>query len=123
MLLTAAAVALCLAGCQSSNDPPTSAACDQVSLQTTIETFLHESDSHLESLDALECSGDWAVVQATLTDDAAKPVEQEFVFARIGENWVLKAPESVCGSPSADDTRPADAEIPAELWAQACLIT
>ncbi|MDO8731855.1 MAG: hypothetical protein Q7L55_04685 [Actinomycetota bacterium] len=122
LLLIASAAALCLAGCSSSADSPPLAACNQASLQTTIDAFLHESQSHLDSFDKLDCSGQWALVQASVTDEGSKPAKQVFVFARSGQNWILKAPESVCGSPSADDSRPADAEIPADLWPQACLI-
>ncbi|MDP2014336.1 MAG: hypothetical protein Q8L05_08940 [Actinomycetota bacterium] len=122
MLVAVIAGMLFLAGCQSSSDSSPLTTCDQASLQTTIETFLHESDAHLDSFDQLKCSGEWAAVQATLTENASQPVQQDFIFARSGENWILKAPEIVCGSPSADNSRPADAEIPEDLWAQACLI-
>ena len=121
-MIAATAGLLCVAGCQSSSDAPTTAACDQASLHTTIETFLHESDAHLDSFDQLNCSGEWAAVQATLTEGADAPAQQVFIFARSGENWILKAPEVVCGSPTADNSRPTDAEIPADLWAEACLI-
>lgn len=114
--------ALLLAGCGSSDDPAATATCDQASLQSAIESILHESASTFDSLDQLECSGDWALVKATITEEAAAPRQEIFVFARSGENWILKAPEIVCGSPTADDSRPDDAEIPADLWPQACLI-
>lgn len=61
------------------------------------------------------------MVQATLTDDAAAKVQESFIFARIGDNWVLKAPEIVCGTPTSDNSRPADAELPEDLWEQTCL--
>ena len=87
-----------------------------------MDDFLHESQTRLDSFDALECSGDWALVQATVTEDGGKPGAQTFIFNRNGENWILKAPEIVCGSPTADNSRPADAEVPAALWPKACLI-
>ena len=122
LLLTAAAGGLCIAGCQSTAASTPSVPCDQASLQTTIDTFFHESDMQMDSFDKLDCSGDWAAVLATVSEAADKPAQQTFVFARSGEDWILKAPEIVCGSPTADNTRPSDAEIPADLWPQACLI-
>ncbi len=122
ILIATSAGLLLLAGCSSSPSQPPSSACDQESLEITIETFLHESQSHLDTFDSLQCSGEWALVQATLTDDAAAKVQEPFLFARIGENWVLKAPEVVCGTPTPDNSRPADAELPEDLWEQSCLI-
>jgi len=115
------AAALLLTGCQSSSQTGATATCDQASLQSTIETILHESSAHFDSFDQLECSGEWALVNATITEEAAQPVAETFVFERSGENWILKAPEIVCGSATADDSRPADAALPADLWPQVCL--
>ena len=122
LVLTVAAGGLCIAGCQSTDASTPNALCDQASLQATIDTFFHESDMRLDSLDKLDCSGDWAAVQATVSEAGDKPAKQTFVFARSGGDWILKAPEIVCGSPTADNSRPSDAEIPADLWPQACLI-
>lgn len=122
VLIAASAGVLCLAACSSSSPAPPAASCDQASLQSTIETFLHESATHLDSFDQLHCSGEWAAVQATVTEDSGKPAKQVFIFARTGENWILKAPEIVCGSATADNSYPKDAEIPGDLWAEACLI-
>jgi hypothetical protein len=120
MVVVTSAAVLCLSACQSSSETASTATCDQASLQTTIETFFHESQSHLDSINQLDCSGDWAAVQATVTEDGGKPAEQVFIFARTGENWILKAPEIVCGSSTADGSRPADAEIPADIWEESC---
>ena len=87
-----------------------------------MDAFFHESQTKLDSFDRLDCSGDWALVQATVTEDAGKPASQTFIFARSGQDWILKAPEIVCGSPTADGSRPADAQVPASLWSKACLI-
>ena len=122
MAMAASAAVLCLAGCQSAPDTPPQATCDQASLQSTMDDFFQDSQTHLDSFDKLDCSGDWALVQATVTEDAGKPGAQTFIFVRSGENWILKAPEIVCGSPTADNSRPADAQVPVDLWPKACLI-
>ncbi len=61
-------------------------------------------------------------MQATVTEDAGEPSKQIFIFARSGADWILKAPEIVCGSPTPDGSYPKDAQIPQDLWAQSCLI-
>ena len=74
------------------------------------------------ALPIFTCSGDWAFVTADLSDSAssAPPDADEFIFRRDGDNWILKAPETVCGTFQPGDARPSDAEVPEDLWPQAC---
>ncbi len=110
-----------IAACQSTPAPQASSGCDEATLSSSIEMFLHESDLHLVGLSGLRCSGDWAFVSAGLQDAQGVASSEPYIFQRSGENWVLKAPEIVCGTPSADDSRPVDALVPADLWPDACL--
>lgn len=110
-----------LAACQSAPAPQASVGCDEPTLTSSIEMFLHESDQHLVGLSGLRCSDDWAFVSAGLQDAQGAKSSEPYIFQRVGENWVLKAPEIVCGTPTADDTRPVDALVPADLWSDACL--
>jgi hypothetical protein len=113
---------LALTACQSTPSEPTgSTACDQSTIQGTIDMFLHESNMHISSFDSLKCAPSWAYAQATVTDEQGVVVQEEYIFELVGENWVLKAPETVCGTPSTDGERPGDALVPAELWSDLCL--
>ncbi len=82
--------------------------------------ILHDSDMTLTSVDAVECSGEWAVVHATLSGDGASAVSEPSIFERVGADWVLKAPENVCGTFALGDARPNDAVVPETLWESGC---
>ncbi|MFA7324119.1 MAG: hypothetical protein WC005_07165 [Candidatus Nanopelagicales bacterium] len=112
---------LALAACQSAPEPTLGVACDEATLSSTIDMFLHESDQHLLGIEEPKCSGDWALVEASLEDQQRVQTHETYVFERAGDNWVLKAPEIVCGSPTTDGQRPVDALVPEDLWASACL--
>ena len=111
-----------LVACQSGTPESTSTtACDQSNIQATIDMFLHESNLHVTSFESLNCAPGWAYAKATVTDDQGVATQEAYIFQVVGDNWVLKAPEIVCGSPTADGERPVDAPVPVELWSQACL--
>lgn len=110
-----------LAACQSAPEPQATVGCDDATLSSSIEMFLHESDQHLEGVSGLRCVGAWAFLEASLSGGQDAPSTEQYLFQRVGENWVLKSPEIVCGTPSSDDSRPVDALVPAELWPDACL--
>ncbi len=111
-----------LAACQAGTpDTASSTACDQPTIQGTIDMFLHESNLHVMSFDSLKCAPGWAYAQATVADDQGVASKEDYVFEVVGDNWILKAPEIVCGSATADGERPVDALVPAELWSDACL--
>ena len=110
-----------LAACSSgSADQPISTACDQPTIENTIDMFLHESEMHITSFESLKCSGDWAYAKAAVMDAQDAATKETYLFQRTGVNWVLKAPETVCGSVTGDGARPVDTEVPADLWSQAC---
>ena len=82
--------------------------------------FLHESELHVTSFESLKCSGDWAYAEAAVEDAQGAATNESYLFQRIGVNWVLKAPEGVCGSTSGDGARPIDTEVPQDLWQEGC---
>ena len=114
-----AVTALVLSGC-SGTSAPIDASCDAETLRSTFEMILHDSDMTLTSVDSVECSGEWAVVHATLTGDGASGVSEPSIFERVGADWVLKAPEGVCGTFVSGDARPNDAVVPEALWESGC---
>jgi hypothetical protein len=121
-VLVSCASLLVLTACQSTTpDSSGGTACDQPTIQGTIDMFLHESNLHVSSFDSLKCAPQWAFAQATVTDDQGVSSQEDYIFQVVGDNWILKAPEIVCGSPTADGTRPVDAQVPEELWDMACL--
>ena len=113
---------LVLTACQSGEPESTGGpACDQTMIEGTIDMFLHESNLHITSFDSLSCAPGWAYAQVTVTDNQDAQMQENFLFQVVGQNWVLKSPEIVCGSPTTDGTRSADALVPSELWDSACL--
>jgi len=114
---------LFLGACQSATPEQTaSTACDQTTMETTIGMFLHESEMEMTSFDSLKCSGDWAYAKASVKDAQGVASNESYLFQRTGDNWVLKAPESVCGSATGDGSKPVDSAIPDDLWQEACLV-
>lgn len=71
--------------------------------------MVEESDLMVESVDAVRCSGAWSVVDVTVA--GAESSTETFVFLKVGESWVLKAPETACGGGEA---------IPEDLAAEIC---
>lgn len=114
-----AVAALILSGCSGSSAQP-DASCDTETLRSTFEMILHDSEITLASVDAVECSGNWAVVFATLSGEGASGASEPSIFERVGADWVLKAPESVCGTFVPGDARPNDAAVPEALWESGC---
>ncbi len=110
-----------LSGCSGSSAQP-DASCDSGTLQSTFEMILHDSDMTLASVDSVECSGEWAVMHATLSGEGASGASEPSIFERVGADWVLKAPENVCGTFAPGDARPNDAVVPESLWESGCSI-
>ena len=96
--------------------------CDQAAFTDTLDHIFSESDTALEGIDSFECKGEWALVRLKLAA-GSEGVEDQVIFKRDGDAWILKAAETVCGTVEPGGSRPADAEITEELWAQACTTT
>lgn len=114
-----AVAALMLSGCSGSSAQP-DASCDSETLRSTFEMILHDSDMTLASVESVECSAQWALVFATLTGEGASGESEPSIFERVGADWVLKAPENVCGTFVPGDARPTDAAVPEALWERGC---
>lgn len=131
---------LLLAGCSAASDSGHSSgdesghaasgsACDEASVGDTLGHIVGEARMVVASIDSLDCSGDWAFATASLADaDADAPASEGaegmvdvFLLQRDGDIWVLKARETACGAVSPGGPRPADAQVPADLWELACL--
>jgi outer membrane murein-binding lipoprotein Lpp len=122
LVLAGVAVAtLVLSGCSGSSTP-VDASCDSDTLRSTFEMILHDSEITLASVDSVECSGSWAVVKATLTGEGLSGVSEPSIFERVGADWVLKAPENVCGTFTPGDGRPNDSAVPEAIWEAGCVI-
>lgn len=111
---------------QSSGDLPDGAegaqpgsGCEAAAFTDTLDHIFSESDTTLEGIDSFDCKGEWAVVRLKLAA-GSEGVDDQVIFKRDGDAWILKAPETVCGTVEPGGSRPADAEITEELWAQAC---
>ena len=76
-------------------------------------------DDDREPVDALAAGAGMFV---TLTGDGASGVSEPSLFQRVGADWVLKAPESVCGTFSPGDSRPNDSAVPEAIWEAGCVI-
>jgi hypothetical protein len=93
--------------------------CEEGAFSQTLDHIFSESDTTLEGIESFECTGDWALVTLTLAP-GSEGVDNRVIFKRDADAWILKAPETVCGTVEPGGSRPADAEIIEELWAKAC---
>ena len=99
--------------------------CSESALRAGLEGFPVE----IVSVNGFECQDGWAVVDLAVdggTDDPEYTVADVAVLEAEGQFWILKDRVDVCGSiPEIDDNgqpiRPDDAEVPASLWAAACV--
>lgn len=96
--------------------------CDEASVGDTLGHIVGEARMVVASIDSLDCSGDWAFASATLAsaDEGGEGMVDAFLLQRDGDIWVLKARETSCGTVSPGGPRPADAQVPADLWERAC---
>lgn len=115
-LAALAVIAGSTSGC---SETPGGADCDVVGLEHEIDHIVGEAGMEVESLGEVSCVDNWALVQATVGAPGLPSATEPYLFASTEGMWVLKAPETACGS-IVDGSRPADAEIPEGLWEQAC---
>lgn len=99
--------------------------CSESALRAGLEGFPVE----IVSVNGSECQDGWAVVDLAVdggTDDPEYTVADVAVLEAEGQFWILKDRLDVCGSiPEIDDNgqpiRPDDSQVPASLWAAACV--
>ena len=124
----AAAALLAACGSSGSGDLPEGAegaqpgsGCEASAFADTLDHIFTESDTALEGVDTFDCKGDWALVRLKLAaGSGGDGIEDQVIFKRDGDAWILKAPETVCGTVVPGGSRPSDAEIIDELWTEAC---
>lgn len=95
--------------------------CDNATLQASLSEQLAGNGMQVDSVDGLECSDGWAVVQATISDGTDPGTGDQYIFEAEGQFWIPKQVPDVCGTFETGATEaPSDAVIPADLWVQAC---
>lgn len=97
------------------------ATCTQADFGDTIAAGLPKGEV-LVSVDSFKCEDGWAYAFATIGDGKGHNITVTDVFEAEGQFWIPKDRKDVCGTvnPSAPATRPADAQVPAGIWQQAC---
>lgn len=95
--------------------------CTQNQFANTIEAGLSKG-TVLVSVDKFACADGWAYAYATTGDGKGHDIVQTFVFEAEGQFWIPKSRNAVCGTinPAAPATRPANSQVPAAIWTQAC---
>lgn len=100
------------------------AVCDEASLRSAIEASYSAegADTKLLRVNEFECSDGWAVVFPDVGTNEENAVTVTEVLEAEGQFWLVKDRGAVCGTVSADDpaTRPDDAQVPTDIWADAC---
>ena len=100
--------------------------CDKAALDSSVQAAaVALGADNVFTIDNVECASGWAVVSGILgTADAPADGPQgaptSLIFEAEGQFWIPKAVADVCGTASGTDV-PADALIPADLYATACL--
>ena len=80
-----------VSGC---SDSSIDSACEVDALTDEVEHILGEAQLTVASVDAIECSGPWAIVDVTVSGTDGST--ETFVLRKVDQSWVLKAPEVAC---------------------------
>jgi heat shock protein HslJ len=90
------------------------ATCDEGALQRALSGLGGAGDA---TVDGLQCAGGWALVRATAPGRGVG----RYLFQADAAAWRARSAQDACGTVAAAVTAPpADALVPAELWAPAC---
>ena len=97
------------------------ATCTQADFASTIAAGLPKGEV-LVSVDSFKCDSGWAYVFATVGDGKGHDISVTDVFEAEGQFWIPKDRGKVCGTEDAahPDQRPADSQVPAAIWVNAC---
>ena len=97
------------------------ATCTQADFGDVIAAGLPKGEV-LVSVDEFRCDNGWAYAFATVGDGKGHDITVTYVFEAEGQFWIPKDRETVCGTenPAHPDQRPADAQVPAGIWTNAC---
>ena len=104
--------------------------CDKAALDSSVQAAaVALGADNVFTIDNVECASGWAVVTGILgaadaPADGPQGAPTSFIFEAEGQFWIPKAVADVCGTPwpnTSGSDAPADALIPADLYASACL--
>ena len=104
--------------------------CDKAGLDSSVQAAaVALGADNVFTIDTVECASGWAVVTGILgaadaPADGPQGAPTSFIFEAEGQFWIPKAAADVCGTPwpnTSGTDAPADALIPADLYATACL--
>ena len=98
---------------------------DEIVGQAATEAAKALGADNVFTMENLYCSDGWAVATGILgsgSTSASAPMgaPTSLVFEAEGQFWVPQDKAKVCGSDPAATTAPADATIPADLYASGC---
>ena len=104
--------------------------CDKAGLDSSVQAAaVALGADNVFTIDTVECASGWAVVSGILgaadaPADGPQGAPTSFIFEAEGQFWIPKVAADVCGTPwpnTSGTDAPADALIPADLYASACL--
>lgn len=118
--LTASACLLLGTSITACSTESASGGCDDVGVEHEIDHMVSESGMRIESLDEIQCAGNWAYARATVVGGGAGSSTDDYLFQRDSGMWILRDPMSACGSVTSTDPPP-DAIVPDELFTRVCI--
>ena len=104
--------------------------CDKAGLDSSVQAAaVALGADNVFTIDTVECASGWAVVSGILgaadaPADGPQGAPTSLIFEAEGQFWIPKVAADVCGTPwpnTSGTDAPADALIPADLYATACL--
>ena len=104
--------------------------CDKAALDSSVQAAaVALGADNVFTIDTVDCASGWAVVSGILgaadaPADGPQGAPTSLIFEAEGQFWIPKAVADVCGTPwpnTSGTDAPADALIPADLYASACL--
>ena len=104
--------------------------CDKAGLDSSVQAAaVALGADNVFTIDTVECASGWAVVSGILgaadaPADGPQGAPTSLIFEAEGQFWIPKVAADVCGTPwpnTSGTDAPADALIPADLYASACL--
>jgi hypothetical protein len=93
-------VAGLLTGCGGS---AVDSSCAVDDLTHEVEHIVEEALLVVDSVDELQCSGEWAVITATISGEGTEPYAETMLFRKPADAWVLKTSELVCDPAAGDE--------------------
>ena len=104
--------------------------CDKAGLDSSVQAAaVALGADNVFTIDTVDCASGWAVVTGILgaadaPADGPQGAPTSLIFEAEGQFWIPKVAADVCGTPwpnTSGTDAPADALIPADLYATACL--